>query len=230
MAMVMVGFFFAGVFLLRRFGVASRYSLRPLGFSRPNVGTFGGAGLGFLVGVGAVFVGGVLSALTTLVLSRFGYSTDSTVQQPFMDSLQNYVGDNPALAIPAVIAVVVVIGPACEELIFRGGIFNGLQNLGDRLSSSLSKSNPETAPDGQHRYSFGASAIIAAVLSSVFFALLHLEPVILPTLFVFALVLCYIFRKTGSLLPCFVAHATFNSFATGAIILSGLGVLPPLPA
>jgi membrane protease YdiL (CAAX protease family) len=54
----------------------------------------------------------------------------------------------------------------------------------------------------------------------------HQEPVILPVLFVLALALCALYRRTESLLPCFAAHATFNSFAVLLIILSGLGVLP----
>ncbi|MGI8650747.1 MAG: CPBP family intramembrane glutamic endopeptidase [Rubrobacter sp.] len=190
----------------------------------------GGAGLGFLVGFGAIFVGGVLSAITALVLSRFGYSTERTIQQPFMDSLQTWVAQNPALAIPAIIFVVVVIGPACEELAFRGGIFNGLRNLGLFLSDRLSLQRNEKISGHRKAALIGVSTVLAAVLSSVFFAVLHLEPVILPSLFVFALVLCYLFQKTGSLLPCFVAHATFNSFATAVIILSGLGALPPLPS
>jgi uncharacterized protein len=36
--------------------------------------------------------------------------------------------------------------------------------------------------------------------------------------------LCVLFERTGSLLPTFVAHATFNSFAVSLIILAGLGV------
>jgi membrane protease YdiL (CAAX protease family) len=37
-------------------------------------------------------------------------------------------------------------------------------------------------------------------------------------------ILCALFERTGSLLPTFVAHATFNSFAVSLIILAGLGV------
>jgi membrane protease YdiL (CAAX protease family) len=65
----------------------------------------------------------------------------------------------------------------------------------------------------------------SALVSSVLFALLHLEPVLLPMLLILAVILCYLFRRTGSLLPCIVAHATFNSFATAIIVLDGLGVL-----
>ena len=43
--------------------------------------------------------------------------------------------------------------------------------------------------------------------------------------FILAMLLCDLFRRTDSLLPCFVAHATFNSFATSIIVLDGLGIL-----
>jgi membrane protease YdiL (CAAX protease family) len=48
---------------------------------------------------------------------------------------------------------------------------------------------------------------------------------LLPALFILAVVLCALFERTGSLLPPFVAHATFNSFATSLIILDGLGII-----
>lgn len=38
--------------------------------------------------------------------------------------------------------------------------------------------------------------------------------------------LCWLLRKTGSLLPPFVAHATFNAFAATLLVLGGLGLLP----
>jgi len=67
--------------------------------------------------------------------------------------------------------------------------------------------------------------VASALASSILFALLHLEPVLLPVLFILAITLCALFQRTGSLLPSFVAHATFNSVAAMLIILSGLNVL-----
>jgi hypothetical protein len=49
---------------------------------------------------------------------------------------------------------------------------------------------------------------------------------LLAALVVLAFALCALFEKTGSLLPPFVAHATFNSFAVTVVILSGLDALP----
>ena len=67
---------------------------------------------------------------------------------------------------------------------------------------------------------------MAAFLSSSFFALLHLEPVLLSAILILALALCALYWRTGSLVSTFVAHATFNLFAVLVVVLMGLGVLP----
>jgi uncharacterized protein len=58
----------------------------------------------------------------------------------------------------------------------------------------------------------------------VLFASLHREPILVPALVILAVLLCALFERTGSLLPSFIAHATFNSLAVLLIILTGLGV------
>jgi len=218
LASLVIGLFFAGVFVARRFGSHAGYSLSSLGFARPRGGFFAGAGLGALVGFGAVFVGAAVNALSITVLERFGYSTESRVQQDFMRGLEGWVRESPGLAIPAIVFVVVLFGPAVEELFFRGAVFNGLNRLGlwiSRRSGAKSSGAARTLP-----------FVLAALASSALFALLHLEPVLLAALVVLAFALCTLFEKTGSLLPSFVAHATFNSFAATIIVLGGLDALP----
>ena len=105
--------------------------------------------------------------------------------------------------------------PAVEELVFRGAIFNGLYRLGRLILD---------APEGSTKTAKRVSFALSALISSVIFALLHMEPTLLPVLLILAVVLCALFERTGSLLPTFVAHATFNSFAVSLIILAGLGV------
>jgi membrane protease YdiL (CAAX protease family) len=165
-----------------------------------------------------VLVSVIVNPLSVLVLDRLGYPTESTVQQPFMRGLVGWVSENPGLAIPAIILVVVLFGPAVEELVFRGAVFNGLYRLA-ALVSSRSVGKEDFAPAARK-----ASFIVSALASSVLFALLHLEPVLLPALLILAFTLCLLFQRTQSLLPPFVAHATFNSFAASLIILSGLGL------
>ncbi len=198
-------------------GHKSSFSPAPLGFALPKNGTLRGVYVGLAVGVGAILVGAILNAVSTVVFERLGYPAGSRVQQPFMDSLRGWVGDNPALAIPSIVLVVVIFGPFAEELVFRGAIFNGMYRLARLAPASLGGKEITRSAD---RISF----ILAALFSSTFFASLHLEPALLPSLVSLAVALCALLRWSGSLLPPFVAHATFNSFATLLIILSGLGV------
>jgi uncharacterized protein len=214
-----VGLFWGGVLVARAFGSRADYSLAPLGFSRPRGGIFVGVGIGMAVGVGALIASVPINAASTFVLDYFGYSTESTVQGPFMRGLTSWVEESPGLAVPAIFLVVVILGPAVEELVFRGGVFNGLYRLGGYVSRGL------RGPEGSPRAARGVSFALAALASSALFSLLHLEPVLLPSLLILAVGLCALFARTGSLLPSFVAHATFNSFATSLIVLSGLGVL-----
>ena len=215
---LVIGGFWLGVTLTRIAGRKTGYSLAPLGFSRPRGGVLAGIGVGVAVGVGAVLFSAIVNPLSVLVLERLGYPTESTIQQPFMRGLVGWVRESPGLAVPAIVLVVVVFGPAVEELVFRGAVFNGLYRLG-ALVSSRSVGKEDFGPTARK-----ASFFVSALASSVLFALLHLEPVLLPALLILAFTLCALFQRTQSLLPPFVAHATFNSFAASLIILSGLGV------
>jgi uncharacterized protein len=218
-AMFVIGGFWISVLLMRSFGNKVGYSLAPLGFSKPRGGVLRGIVLGMVVGVFAIVLSFVVNPLSVFVLERLGYSTESTVQRPFMEGLSGWVRDSPGLAVPAIVLVVVVFGPAVEELVFRGVVFNGLYRLGAWITSRSNGAQGSVQPQGRTLFA------LSALASSVLFALLHLEPVLAPVLVILAFILCYLFRRTGSLLPCFAAHATFNSFATSIIILDGLGVL-----
>jgi membrane protease YdiL (CAAX protease family) len=210
-----IGGFWLAVLLMRSFGKKIGYSLAPLGFSRPRGGILAGIVTGMAVGVGALLLGMIVKPLSALTLERLGYSTQSTVQQPFMEGLVSWVRESPGVAVPAIYLVVVLFVPAMEELVFRGAIFNGLYRLGTLISSR----SVGTVPPSRTIF------VSSALSSSILFALLHLEPVLLPILLILAITLCALFQRSGSLLPSFVAHATFNSFAATLIILSGLNVV-----
>ena len=51
----------------------------------------------------------------------------------------------------------------------------------------------------------------AAVISSAVFALVHQDPIVMPGLFVLALILAWLTMRTGRLGPAIVAHMTFNT-------------------
>jgi len=214
LAAIVIAIFLTGVFVLRSAGRRVTYSLSSLGLRRPRNGILRGVGLGIATGLAGILVETVANPISVLVLRHFGYSAKSSIQQPFMQGLEGWVRQSPGVAIPAMIAVVVLFGPAVEELVFRGAIFNGLYRLGALLSSRL-----------RLKRGRGVSFWVAAIVSSSLFALLHLEPVIFLSIFVLALLLCYVFFRTGSILTSFAAHATFNSLAVIVIILDGLRVL-----
>jgi uncharacterized protein len=216
---ILVGVFWLAVSLLRRWGKKIGYSLVPLGFSRPRGGFLAGIGAGMAVGFGAVILSMIVTPLSVLLLERLGYSTESTIQQPFMEGLVGWVQESPGVGVPAPILVVVLFGPAVEELVFRGAIFNGLYRLGALVSTRSVGTEHSKRPPSKTIF------ISSALASSVLFAMLHLEPVLLPVLLILAITLCGLFQRTGSLLPPFVAHATFNSVAAVLIILRGLNVL-----
>ena len=91
---------------------------------------------------------------------------------------------------PAIIgsfAVVVLWGPLAEEVFFRGFIFPGL---------------------------IGRLGITgAAIVSSLVFAVFHLDPGVIVPIFVTGMLLAWLYHKTGSLWSSFAAHALQNALA-----------------
>lgn len=88
---------------------------------------------------------------------------------------------------------VVVVAPLAEEMIFRGLTYVGI------------------------RANHGATTAI--VVTSLFFAVTHIEPMLMPPLFVFAVVLGRLRESRDDLVPCIVAHAAFNSIGFTALFL-----------
>ena len=105
--------------------------------------------------------------------------------------------DDIVLEGPAIIASVVLIvlwAPLVEEVFFRGFIFPGLAG---RMGVAL-----------------------AAVTSSILFAVVHVDPAVMVPFFVIGILLAWLYRKTLSLWSCFAVHATWNGVAL-AISVAG---------
>jgi len=223
LAVLTVSFFWVGVSVMRGLGRQASYSLAALGIRKPESGYSSSILLGFLTGLGALAASLlVIGPLSFYVLDRLDYSTERSVQGPLMQGLADWIGENPGVGIPATVAVVVFFGPAVEELVFRGALFGGLYRLGIFVSRKLGGKDRGERRETGERISFALSALF----SSAVFALAHGETAVVPVLFILAFVLCALYRRTGSLLPCLATHATFNAFAVALVILSGFGVLP----
>ncbi|MFL5262483.1 MAG: type II CAAX prenyl endopeptidase Rce1 family protein [Anaeromyxobacteraceae bacterium] len=91
------------------------------------------------------------------------------------------------------------VAPLCEEAAFRGWILTALRT--------------------RH------SVRDAIALSTVLFAVMHLDPVRLPALLVLGAVFGWLAWRSGSLWPSIIAHATNNALV-GAIALSQAGTAP----
>ena len=92
------------------------------------------------------------------------------------------------LGLPPVLAVMIVgfFGPFCEEFAFRGIIFAGLRKQGPVFA--------------------------AAVLSALYFALMHLNLNQFSYALVLGVIFCLLVEATGSIWASMIAHAVINSW------------------
>lgn len=112
------------------------------------------------------------------------------------DDLPDRLGaDESTLALIAVAFLVTLLAPICEELFFRGFCFTAL------------------------RRAVGVAG--AAILTGAIFGLIHAggtEPAFLVPLGVLGALLCLLYWRTGSIVPCMVLHAINNSIALGVAL------------
>ncbi|WP_077399142.1 CPBP family intramembrane glutamic endopeptidase [Cellulophaga omnivescoria] len=83
-----------------------------------------------------------------------------------------------------VILSAVIIAPLFEELIFRGFIFKYLKK----------------------KYSF----LLSAIISSVFFSVIHLNPTRMLSVFVFGIICCFLYDRTKNIFFPILFHIVFN--------------------
>ncbi|MGC3999631.1 MAG: CPBP family intramembrane metalloprotease [Anaeromyxobacter sp.] len=88
-----------------------------------------------------------------------------------------------------VTASAVLLAPLCEELAFRGYL--------------------------QRTFTLRRGPALAVAASAVLFALLHLNPVLFPSLVVLGLVWGWVNWRTGSVWPSIIAHAVNNGLVSG---------------
>jgi len=87
----------------------------------------------------------------------------------------------------------VVVAPLLEEIVFRGLLY----------------------PAIRARY----GAIAALVFTSALFGLVHVQINVVIPLGIFGLFLGVLVERTGSILPCVVAHVAFNGLAVAQIVV-----------
>jgi uncharacterized protein len=105
----------------------------------------------------------------------------------------------PALAV-LVLVIVVLIAPLCEEILYRGLLWGGIEKLAGRW--------------------------VAFVVSTLLFALAHFELTRTPLLFVVAVPIAIARLYTGRLLASIVAHQINNLLPGVVLVLGLLGIVP----
>lgn len=156
-------------------------------------------------------------------------------------TMEMVANDSSLLTVGAAWFSAVLVAPICEEVFFRGILQAWLQRLtlvrhnqsdqilSDRVLFGGWDSVPhETTEAGDHAVepvttvtatidsesSWLTDSYWPILLSAALFGLAHAGqgPAPIP-LFVFGLVLGYLYRKTGSIIPCIVLHMLLNAFS-----------------
>jgi membrane protease YdiL (CAAX protease family) len=149
------------------------------------------------VGLGVAFgVGGLVITIPASVLFVAIAGEDAT----------SAVGDvfgNVSAPVPwavAIFLIVVLVAPLCEEIVYRGLLWGGVERL--------------------------AGARVAFGVSTLLFALAHLEFTRTPLLLVVALPIAAARYYTGRLTSSVIAHQINNLLPGVALLLGLLGVVP----
>jgi membrane protease YdiL (CAAX protease family) len=87
----------------------------------------------------------------------------------------------------------IVVAPLVEEIFFRGFLFTGLRE----------------------KYGW----IAAALISSGFFAAVHLQPIVMPPIFLLGMIFAYLYQRTGSIWPAVIMHVATNTLGLAAAYL-----------
>jgi membrane protease YdiL (CAAX protease family) len=155
----------------------TRGSIAPLGLRRGgwNAGdVFAGVG----AGLGAIVAGSIMIAITIAIV-RAITGTEPSATTALNDT------SGPWLVLNALMAV--ALAPVCEEIYFRGFLFQGLR--------------------GRLRF------LPSAAISGTVFAFVHVEPIRFFGLALMGLILASVFERRRTLVASMVAHATVNVVA-----------------
>jgi CAAX protease family protein len=144
-------------------------------------------------GLRQVRIGEALGWLVVVVVVFYVISNiyGQLVHVSQQDDLPDELGANDsALNLVLVLGLVCVVAPVCEELFFRGFCFTALRRWIGPLGGALA--------------------------TGIIFGLIHAgsaDWVFLPPLALLGFLLCLLYLRTGSLLPCMALHSLNNAVA-----------------
>lgn len=139
--------------------------------------------------------------ILTVSIGKLIYGQDFQVQQHEELQLLTAYPQFPLRIIVVVLAV--IISPLLEEMLFRG-LFQTM------IRSILEVPNP--------RFSIRNAAWPSILISSILFAIIHVDTGHWPALFVLAVCLGYAYEKSGSLFRPIFIHSFFNAASIIAVL------------
>lgn len=154
-----------------------------------------------------VFLGLLLGAALQIPATLLSSAVDHFFPMPeavLRERMARITPRSPAHAV-AIFSVVAVLGPCVEEFFFRGGLFGALR----------------------HRH----GALLTNAVTSLCFALGHLDTRLLLPLFVTAIAIAEVRERTRSIWPGLAVHAAFNATTLAAVFGGATpeGKPPPIP-
>jgi uncharacterized protein len=153
-------------------------------------------GLTFRKGdLGAGFLAAVIGLAAGAVVTQLVLTIANQVRDRPVETPQQLPDIQPGLEVFLAGLAVVIVAPIAEELFFRGFIFQAFRKWRGPTQ--------------------------AFFLSAIVFAIAHVSPVIMPSIFVLGVILAYLFEKRASVVATIVAHVAYNMIGFVIIVASG---------
>ena len=156
---------------------------------RPELALFDGATSSAVVR--GVLTGAALTILSGIYTGILAKISGPDAVQNQIDFLKDMLDDRVAVGV--LVFLIAVMAPICEEIFFRGVVFGSARAVG------MSKTG--------------------VALSAVLFAIVHLIPILAPFYAFFAVVMCWLYVRTGTLAAPMAAHMTMNGLACLGLLL-----------
>ena len=135
----------------------------------------------------------VMQPVALVWVSLLEWGGHSTEEQTLVRDFQGMVNEGDVIGITCMAISATLLAPLAEELMFRSVLFGGLVGR--------------------------VGGVPAAVGSSLVFAAVHSSLAAFLPLTLVGVVLCYVYRKTRSIIPAMVLHGLFNAASLGMVFL-----------
>ncbi|HLQ78657.1 MAG TPA: type II CAAX endopeptidase family protein [Terriglobia bacterium] len=192
---LIVGILFASELPFAGFAMFLRWRYRRKGHLLEPL--FAGKFVSSIVtGAGVGLCLAVVGALNAaLAVKLFGKASTQGMEE-IMKSLAS-LKERPGM-VAALVFSIAVLAPFCEEFFFRGAVFGSV------------RSTPQ--------------ARAGVIVSTLLFAIAHVNPMMFPYYVVFGLTMCWLLSKTGTMAASIAAHMTVNALVCIAVLLAPTGV------